>query len=764
MQKFLIKVLKKTPLLSRLSSEDLMQIALLADKKEYESKQMIFREGDRGDGFYIITGGSVCVLKKQKKGVDQVNTLSKGDYFGEGALIYNKPRGASIQALETGTICAFWSKAKFQQLKLVGLRFPQRNAISTEVVAKLVNIDEKLRVKTAQQRLEIYRTIQENDLFRNLSTEHMGKVIDKMHKKKIKAGTTIITQGESGNVVFVIEKGSFDVFVEDKKRERKKKVAVRRAGQLVGELALLFNAPRNATVVATQNSECWLLDRFTFRYILKDVSEKETKRNVDFLRKVELLAPLSESERCKIAEALEEVVFEAGSSIVRQGEKGYCMYIVKKGDAAAYVSGQTAPVKHYKPGDYFGEKALIDNEAKGLRAATILCKTRCVCVQLDRNAVFGLLGPIHQDLKKRVSEYSSGTNGRASSVEGRRTDSVSSSRAAAARADFKQIKWSFRELKRGKVLGRGSFGIVQIVSTPDGQTYALKGVAKKQVVKDRQQPHIVSEKKVMEMLDHPFLVRLFGTYRDASCVYFLLELCQGGELFTVLRARTRFDLKLATFYAASVVLMFEYLHSFNIVYRDLKPENLLLDSRGYLKLTDFGFAKQTTERTYTLCGTPDYLAPEILEGRGHGKGVDWWTLGILLYEMLASFPPFFDDVPKRTYAKIMYKEIGNSGFPSDTFTPEARALIKDLLRKKPHLRLGVVKGGARRVKEQPFFKGFSFKDLLDQKMLPPPPRPKVKGNDDVSNFSDEGEAPGIPAFRPKPGYDAAWEDQFDATA
>jgi len=291
----------------------------------------------------------------------------------------------------------------------------------------------------------------------------------------------------------------------------------------------------------------------------------------------------------------------------------------------------------------------------------------------------------------------------------------------------------FSNLEVIGTLGKGSFGHVQLVKDKTTLvSYALKAVSKAQIVQTGQQGHIMSEKRVMEELDHPFLVKLFATYKDRDRLYLLLEPSLGGELFSVLREKTLFDDDTSRFYAGSVVLAFEYMHSKNYVYRDLKPENLLLDKRGYLKVTDFGFAKDISAgRTWTLCGTPDYLAPEIVAGKGHGKGVDWWTLGVFIYEMLASYPPFYDEDPMKTYAKIMH---GSITFPSH-FRKEAIHLIKKLLHHKPTKRLGVVKGGARLIKKHSWFKKFDWAGLIAQR-IKPPIIPKIKDQFDLTNFDD----------------------------
>ena len=145
----------------------------------------------------------------------------------------------------------------------------------------------------------------------------------------------------------------------------------------------------------------------------------------------------------------------------------------------------------------------------------------------------------------------------------------------------------------------------------------------------------------------------YGFLQDDRYIYFITELLKGGDLFTYHRAAEKFNLKQTIFYGAQIVSIFEYLHSKDICYRDLKPENIMISDEGYLKMIDFGFAKVVTKRTFTICGTPEYIAPEILLNQGHGKPVDWWTLGILVYEMLAGFPPFQDEDPMNIYRKII---------------------------------------------------------------------------------------------------------------
>ena len=282
-----------------------------------------------------------------------------------------------------------------------------------------------------------------------------------------------------------------------------------------------------------------------------------------------------------------------------------------------------------------------------------------------------------------------------------------------------------------QTLGTGSFGRVKLAKMNNTKKYyAIKILKKIDLIKLKQVDHILNEIKILTLVSHPFIVEIYGFTQDERYIYIILEFINGGELFTYLRSVIKFPIDQSVFYAGQVVLIFEYLHSKNIIYRDLKPENILIHKSGYLKLTDFGFAKIVEGRTYTLCGTPEYLAPEIILNKGHGKPVDWWTTGILLYEMIAGIDPFSDDDPMMVYQKILK---GKIKFPSG-FDSNAKSIIKHLLDADLTKRYGNLKNGVKDITGHRFFKGFDWAKLI-KKELTPPYKPKVKGDNDITNFS-----------------------------
>eukprot|EP01029_Cantina_marsupialis_P002712 TRINITY_DN12582_c0_g1_i1.p1 TRINITY_DN12582_c0_g1~~TRINITY_DN12582_c0_g1_i1.p1 ORF type:complete len:511 (-),score=120.91 TRINITY_DN12582_c0_g1_i1:1300-2832(-) len=300
-----------------------------------------------------------------------------------------------------------------------------------------------------------------------------------------------------------------------------------------------------------------------------------------------------------------------------------------------------------------------------------------------------------------------------------------------AEDDSKKV--SIKDFSLIKVIGKGNFGKVFLVHRVDdpGKVYAMKILLKRDVINQNQVIHTMTEREVLSTVDHPFIVKLHWAFQSQKKLFFVLEYCAGGELFYHLGKVGCFSEERCTFYAAELVLALEYLHKKDFVYRDLKPENVLLDETGHVKLTDFGLAKARVTSSVTgatsFCGTVDYLAPEVVQRRGHGHAVDWWSLGALIYEMLSGAPPFMTGHTNDTFVAIqkgqfeMYEE----------FSAEAKDLLSNLLDVNPTTRLGA--SGAEEVKMHPFFRTINWEAMLARE-ISPPWVPDVKHTRDTSHF------------------------------
>ncbi|CAD8061468.1 unnamed protein product [Paramecium sonneborni] len=287
-----------------------------------------------------------------------------------------------------------------------------------------------------------------------------------------------------------------------------------------------------------------------------------------------------------------------------------------------------------------------------------------------------------------------------------------------------------------KVLGRGAFGKVMMCEKKDTkELFAIKSLRKEHILDKNQVEHTKAERKLLEEIDHPFLISLEYAFQTKEKLFFVMKFMRGGELFKHLRDKKRFPEATAQFYAASILLAIEHLHSISVIYRDLKPENILMDEFGYIKMSDYGLAKflKQGDKTFSFVGTPEYLAPEIIRQNGHSFEVDWWSFGILIYEMLVGRPPFFSQSQSLLFRAIIESDIV---FPQQLcLSNQVKDLIMKLLIKNPFERLGHNGGGAS-IKIHPWFKDFKFQDLLEKK-IQPPIIPKLYDKLDVQNFDLE---------------------------
>ncbi|PAA62441.1 hypothetical protein BOX15_Mlig000742g1 [Macrostomum lignano] len=290
-----------------------------------------------------------------------------------------------------------------------------------------------------------------------------------------------------------------------------------------------------------------------------------------------------------------------------------------------------------------------------------------------------------------------------------------------------------------KVLGRGGYGKVFLArkarGADKGTMYAMKVLRKASLVRSKKDTaHTKSERSILELIRHPFLVELHYAFQTSGRLYLILEYLAGGELFTQLEREGVFNERTAQFYLAEIVLALGHLHQQGIVYRDLKPENVLLSRAGHVKLTDFGLSKEAVNEnglTHTFCGTIEYMAPEILMRKGHGRAVDWWSLGTLMFDMLAGGPPFSAETKKLTIERILRARLSMPPFLS----ADTKSLLRDLLIRSPAERLGGGPDDVEEVKRHSFFRKLDWDRVLRQAYDPPfTPSAVLESEADVSLF------------------------------
>ncbi|KAM7370303.1 hypothetical protein PAMP_009863 [Pampus punctatissimus] len=590
----------------------------------------------------------------------------------------------------------------------------KRQAISAEPTA--CNINDLTHVtlpfypKSPQSKDLIKEAIMDNDFMKNLELSQIQEIVDCMYPVDYGKDACIIKEGDVGSLVYVMEEGKVEVTKEEMK------LCTMGPGKVFGELAILYNCTRTATVRTLIHVKLWAIDRQCFQTIMMRTGLIKHAEYMEFLKSVPTYQGLPEETLSKLVDVMEETHYEAGEFIIRQGARGDTFFIISKGtvNVTQVDSANQEPVhlRELNRGDWFGERAL-------------------------QGSFKHLIGGL-DDVSNKGYE-----------------DAKVKAKYETENAFFSSLR--LNDFNIIDTLGVGGFGRVELVQlkSEEAKTFAMKILKKRHIVDTRQQEHIRSEKHIMTETHSDFIVRLYRTFKDSKYLYMLMEACLGGELWTILRDRGSFEDSTTRFYTACVVEAFAYLHAKGIIYRDLKPENLILDSRGYAKLVDFGFAKKIgfCKKTWTFCGTPEYVAPEIILNKGHDVSADYWSLGILMYELLTGSPPFSGPDPMKTY-NIILRGIDMIEFPKK-ITKNAANLIKKLCRDNPSERLGNLKNGVKDIQKHKWFEGFNWEGLR-KGTLSPPLIPAVSSPTDTSNFDSFPED----ADEPPPDDNSGWDYDF----
>jgi len=738
--------LSKVPLFKCLPKDEHPLLASSCKHVVFQKGMTIIKQGATGSEFFIIKSGDAAVMASSDGAAPvKIVTLKCGDYFGESALLRDEPRTATIVA-ESELVALKITRELFKELGLTEkLMFANRKAVCAGAGGRTL-ATKPPSPKTEQEKALIAEALRKNENLQTMVTlddSRIESITQVAWKETVQTGTDLITEGDlQADYFYIVQEGSFEIFVLDQSSEvqaqsaegaiskgESKSVSTMTKGGSFGELALLYLVPRAATVKAKEDSIVWVIDRVSFKNIMMKVSDEKISEYATYLSHVQVLEPLLNEERIAVAKALTEMHFLKDEVILQEGEQGSTFYILYEGEVVCSKGGQEqvrlTASKSRNKAETFGERALLNNEA---RAATVsVVSETAKALALDRDSFNMLLGPL-EDIIKRAEEFSAQGKTRGSMIG-------AGNKSKAYSDDRPKQRILRKDLAKVGLLGCGGFGSVELYEhRTTKETYAMKALSKGFVVKTSMQESVMNEKNILMMTNSPFIITLFETFNGTQTLYFLLEPALGGELYaTYNRKGLHGSERHAKFYVAGVIEGFAHLHERRIIYRDLKPENLLLNEKGMLKITDMGLAKFVIGKTYTTCGTPDYFAPELIASTGHTNAVDWWTLGILIFELMSGHPPFESAYPMQTYSKIM-KGIIKVPFPPKC-TGTTGELIKSLLKKEPSERLPMRTGGISNLRNHPWLQqGFDWTAFQAQ-TLEPPYKPVVKSKKDIANFS-----------------------------
>jgi protein kinase A len=672
--KFIDAALEDNFIFASLTEQERLMLIDTMEMFEVPEGACIIKQGTTGDYFYVLDEGNVSFVVDNQ----HVGSIGRGGSFGELALLYNCPRGASCLA---ESACRLW------RVDQKTFRYMLANNTSAE--AKNVN-----------------ETLRKVPFLSDLEEENLNKIADALNVVSYAPDDPIIVKGDVGEEFYIIREGKVKVhdigFGDSTYADQEMGV-----GEFFGERALITGDPRMANITAITHVTCLALSRETFETVLgplQELIDMATRKRTLLGVPVITDSQFAPHELARLTNKVKEVNFHAGTTLAEQGKPyNHSLFIIRQG--SIHISSNDGTIVNKRDADYFGHETIkAPDDAPSPYTITVHSDTSCgVISKKDMEFVIGPIRRLGQPL---------------------------------AGSDKKGPDIRFKDLVKFRILGVGTFGKVWLVSHKRTLTpYALKILGKREVIGHHQVEGVMREKELMQAVKHPFVVNLVTTFQDERNLYMLIGLVQGGELFSIIHTEVRDGIPNGNsrFYAACILESLAALHRRDICYRDLKPENVLIDRRGYCVLVDLGFAKVVTDKTFTLCGTPEYLSPEIILSKGHDKGADYWALGVLIYEMLVGFSPFYSH--DMDQVGLFKRIVGvKYHFPHGNVVQDVtKNLIHRLLQRRPADRLGCLAGGDQDIRDHPWFHIINTQKLLNRQ-IPPPWVPRLKDPLDATHF------------------------------
>jgi cGMP-dependent protein kinase len=617
------------------------------------------------DGQEVLREGEIAnwvFIIISGKVANEDHTMISGSVVGSANLIYGKRQTSSVWAVGP-VICLSLGKHALHNLEPPVVDVFRRNAIKTLIVNPV-------------------RPLRKSHL-PSMTTDQLHRLIGHFEEATLEAKEIVFEPGDEGQLVFLIDgeaivsKDADGSSIEHKLEE----------GMAYGEQELFSRQPMTRFMMVTRKARihrvlCSKVEHAFGESLGETMKCNEVKR---VLSDIFLFKNLKEEQIDRTVRRLQQQRFAANEIVCRQGDPAKHFFLIQEG--TILIKKDNKVLRTLGAWDYFGERGLLMDEA---RSATCQAVESCICLVLGADDFFDIVGMFRKELERRMH--------------------------------LQDLNITIEDLKCKAVVGRGTFGTVRLVchKLDNNKMYALKGVKKQEVVKGNQQKSIVMEREVNKQCYHPCIMQFIKTFQDKDHVYFLTEFLGGGDLFFAIREIGYLTKLHAQFFSGSIVLALEYLHARFIMYRDLKPENVLLDFNGAAKLVDFGCCKKEV-RTHTLIGTPDYMAPEVIKQQGYTCACDWWSLGVMIHEFIVGPLPFGADATDQMslFGSILKDPLE---FP-DYITDEiAKSLISGLLERRTEKRLGGSSLGAKEIKAHEYYSDFNW-DALGGGFHEPPWKP-----------------------------------------